>query len=269
MLLEKTLSVLRIHWLKVGCWLLLILPLCSSLLAMLVLLTYVFWPQQYTAIEFDRFTPTQSRVSVLAHGLKDTPDTWITPLRSVLAVKQPEVELLTVDWSPYADNALRCAVNGSRIGQRIGEQMLSQKALESVQLIGHSCGAFVIYNICLALKENRPDIRVHTTYLDPVSIYGPLLHYGVHHFGDCADYSDAYIDTEDNVTGSNQLLPHTHTYDVTAVREQRNHKSPPHIWPAIYYRQLVEVGSAPNLDNTPNLNALKPRGILEKVSDFP
>ena len=264
-MLDTLLAALKRHWLKVLLWLLVLLPLLSFVLVNLALLAYLFWPRSYNAIDFSRFVPVQHHAIVLAHGVTDTPASWALPLREHFTGQVPDADLYALDWSAYALDPLRCAIDGSRIGRRIGEQLVRSKSLQSVHLIAHSCGSFVIYNICRAIKENHSAIRVQTTYLDPVSIYGPLFNYGVDHFGDCADYSEAYIDTGDTIRGSNELLPHTHTYDVTAVRVRQGVTVNPHVWPTLYYQQLVSAGRAPMLEATPDLAERKPRGVLEVV----
>lgn len=251
--------------LELALWLLFVLPAAGAILLSLSLLLYMYWPHDFGEINFDAFTPTQSNVMVLAHGLRDTPASWIDPLLLALRDEHYDGQLMPVDWSRYARSEVRCAIDGRRIGERIGDQIASSEMVKSVHLVGHSCGAFVIYGACQAIKAVNPHILVQTTYLDPVSIYGPLPHYGVGRFGDCADYSDAYIDTQDDVIGSNQLLPHTHTYDVTAVRNRVHSTIPPHVWPTEYYRRLVEQGRMPELRLDPALATRKPEGVLEVV----
>lgn len=257
------LAVLKRHWLAIVIWLLVGLPLATFVLANIVLLAYLFWPNKYDGMDFHYFQPLHSHAIVMAHGVNDTPATWVEPLMARYREQSTASDLFAVDWSAYAGNPLRCAIDGGRIGRRIGRQLVANGRLHSVQLIGHSCGAFVIYNLCREIKALNRAIQVQTTYLDPVSIYGPWFDYGVDHFGDCADYSDAYIDTGDHIAGSNQLLAFTHTYDVTAVRERYHVDIHPHLWPTLYYQQLLTNGRPLTLQNTPDLNQRKPRGVLE------
>lgn len=254
------------HWLKIGLWLLVILPLLTTIIANILLLIYMYWPQSYDEINFQNFRAKQSHAIIAAHGIDDTPSTWIEPLFSLYQQQQLEGALLPVNWSHYARDPLRCAIDGGRIGEKIGQQIAAARQLKTVQLIAHSCGAFVIYKACRAIKAAQPNVVIQTTYLDPVTIYGPLFHYGIDHFGDCADYSESYIDTGDNIYGSNEPLPHTHTYDVTAIRQHHAVDINPHLWPTQYYRNLVSNDTALTLFNTDNLPVRKPAGKLEKVT---
>lgn len=246
-------------------WLLVILPLLSALVANMVLLAYMFWPKRYEAIPFDRFVTDRARLTVAVHGSGDTSETWAYPFLQAVERRYPDSAVMSVDWDRYADNPLRCAIDGARIGRLSGAQFADNASLSAIHLVSHSCGAFVIYNACREIKARRPELRVQTTYLDPVSIYGPWLRYGVSHFGDCADYSEAYIDTGDQVAGSNELLPNTHTYDVTAIRERRALTINPHVWPTRYYLELTRQGGAPALWDGEDLQRLRPRGQLQVV----
>ena len=87
---------------------------------------------------------------------------------------------------------------------------------------------------------------MQSTYLDPVSVYSGLLwDYGLNHFGRCADFSDAYIDIEDTVPGSNQNLPYAYTFDVTQLRKKNNVVYLPHKWPTIFYLNALKKSQVP------------------------
>lgn len=258
-------SFLKKHWLALAVWTLLIVPTASFLVVSGSLIVYMYWPRSFSAIDFSQFTPRRAHMVVLAHGVRDNPTTWVNPLKSLYEQAHYDGQIEGVDWSAYAQGTLRCAIDGKRIGQLIGERIAADPHISSVHLVGHSCGAFVIYGACRAIKQQRPVITIQTTYLDPVSVYGLSWDYGIDHFGDCADYSEAYIDTGDEVPGSNQLLPHCHTYDVTEVRKRSIYDSIPHNWPVHYYQRLVAAGTAPEFRNNAALKYSKPAGQLEIV----
>lgn len=235
---------------------------------------YMYWPRHFDEINTAQYEAPQTgdgtrHLTILAHGMRDDPRSWINPLKAVYVEKDYEGSVLSVDWSPYAQSSLTCAVNGRRIGKLIGkligEQLAANKSIDSAHLIAHSCGAFVIYGACQAIKQSNKNIVVQTTYLDPVSIYGIWWNYGIERFGSCADYSEAYIDTEDSIHGSNQQIPNTHTYDVTSKRKQAGNPVPPHVWPVAYYERLVVNDSAPKVWEDETLARRKPVGELEKV----
>lgn len=112
--------------------------------------------------------------------------------------------------------------------------------------MGHSCGSFVILGICEALREHNQSLSIQTTYLDPVSVYsGIFWDYGVKHFGSCANFSDAYIDTQDTVPGSNQALKNAVTFDVTQIRVQNKLNHAPHAWPTLFYIHALREKQVP------------------------
>lgn len=254
------------HWRVIAMVLLLILPLGSFLLASTVLLVFIYFPKDYDDITFETYAePDRPHAVVLAHGVKDELSSWVLPLAKQMESGAPNGQVFALDWRRYAENALRCAIDGRRIGERIGLQLASNDRVDSVHLIGHSCGSFVVFGACQAIKELDATVSVQTTYLDPVSVYGLFWHYGLKHFGSCADYSEAYIDTGDGIPGSNELLPNTRTYDVTAVRIRRSIDIQPHLWPTLYYQELIAEGRAPQLRLSPYLKRERPPGVLEIV----
>ncbi|WP_101756995.1 hypothetical protein [Oceanicoccus sp. KOV_DT_Chl] len=257
------LSFFKKYWLQLALWLIIFLPVFSFILVSVVLLVFMYWPQKFEAIDFTQFSTDQSRLVLLAHGVKDNTESWVDPLKKTYQQHDYPGQIMALDWSSYAQNPLRCAIEAKRIGHLVGKQIVQSKNLVSAHLIAHSCGAFIIYAACEAIKANNSEVVVHTTYLDPLSIYGIDSNYGLRHFGSCADYSDAYIDTEDGVTGSNVLIPNTHTYDVTAIRLRTNHSSRPHNWPTLYFQQLVADGVAPDYFSDRRLKERSPAGVLE------
>jgi pimeloyl-ACP methyl ester carboxylesterase len=235
----------------------LILPVLSFLLASTAIMAYIFWPTDLSRITMPSIDPTAKNVVVLAHGLNDNPSSWSTDLKHKFKqrlLKERETsEVIALDWNPYSKSALRCSVHGKRIGAAIGYQMAESARLKSAHLIGHSCGAFVILGLCEALKAERSDIQIQTSYLAPVNIYGGIFwNYGSSHFGRCASFSDAYFDREDTI-GENRATVHSYSFDITDARKKLDERVSPHIWPTIYYRQLVESGLYPNLRNYANL----------------
>ena len=202
---------------------------------------YMHIPLQQKALAPVEIPPNTTAITISIHGLRDTTDSWASPLTSQLAsqAQSDSHHFLAFDWNPYSQNFLRCSVDGKSIGYKLGKQMSTNPTLEQVELVAHSCGSFVALGICDALKDHRAGIEVKTVYLDPVSIYGGFFwKYGLGNFGACADTSEAYIDTGDKVPGSNQALEHSTTYDVTQARIKAGYTGSPHVWPTIYYQEL-------------------------------
>ena len=256
----------EILWLKILLYVLLIIPGCAFIIGSAGILVYTYWPGDYSGMKLPVSDPEDRHIFVLAHGVRDTSASWSDPLQKILKEKNPDARIISLDWSPYSQSTFRCSVNGKRIGLIIGHELASGKNLESMHLIGHSCGSFVILGICEAVKANRKEVKIQTTFLDPVSVYGGIFwNYGIENFGRFSDFSDSYIDTGDTIPGSNDLIPHTITFDVTKMREKLKYKGSPHVWPTIYYQQLARSGSILELRKDKGISNKYPRGRLIRV----
>ncbi len=246
------------------------LPTASFALVSLSMIGYTFFPTDTQIYASVMANNKAQHVTIISHGMQDAPNSWSSDLQRILAVQNPSVQVIALDWSDDARSVFRCSVQGRRIGAYLGERLSSNANLKSVHVIAHSCGSFVNLGICEALQASRPEVLVQATYLDPVSVYGGLFwSYGVEHFGRCATFSDAYIDTEDDVPGSNQLLPATHTFDVTAIKKCSGFDGNPHVWPTAYYVRISQ--GLLNLDQRVHTALLKefPKGRLSTLSQSP
>lgn len=250
------------NWLKFSVIVFLILPSIPFILGSALVLVYIYWPINYDELTLPALDADAQHTVVIAHGLKDNSASWSDPLQSQLARQDPQQQIISVNWESYARNPFRCSIDARRIGRHLGQQLLAQETLRSLHLIGHSCGSFLVLGVCETLKAARPELLVQSTYLDPVTIYGGLFwDYGLTHFGSCADYSEAYIDTEDAVPGSNQLLPLAHTFDVTALRKPEFTQSP-HLWPTYYYLDRAEHGELLELRRDETISGRYPAGEM-------
>lgn len=252
----------------------LILPVVTFVIGSAAVLAYTFWPIKYSDMTMPSINRDTEHVVLLAHGLKDSPSSWSNALKESFdhrTKRHPaRDQVIALDWNPYSGNTLRCSVDGKRIGTALGQKMADAAQLRSAHLVGHSCGAFVILGFCEALKAARSDIQVQSTYLAPVSIYGGVFwNYGITHFGSCADFSDAYIDSEDTIGASKQAPDNSHGFDVTNARKNSGNSLSPHLWPPVYYRQLVTSNTYPNLRENALLSALFPPDVVEKVNSAP
>jgi len=209
-------------------------PVILFLLASFFLIIFIFWPFQSYELSINEFESKE--VVVISHGLKDDDTSWAKTLKKQILVQSPTAQVIALDWSYYADNALTCSVNGRRIGNRIAKSLLINSRLNKIKLIGHSCGAFVNYGICEVIKQDQRNIKVSSIYLDPVSIYGGVFwRFGQNNFGDCANDSVTYFDTEDGVPGSNSSPSNSEGVDITNLKSQFNYRGSPHQWPIYYY----------------------------------
>lgn len=252
----------RRRWLWLLLWIFVFFPILSFIAFNLVALSFVYFPGSYNNVRWDQSNNKNQAIILITHGIYDDTSSWVEQLKKTYQAQGTDAQVIDLDWSEYSNNALRCAVNGLRIGEQVGSQLSNREELNQVHLIGHSCGAFVVYGVCQAIKSKKPDVKIQTTYLDPVSIYGVRRSYGVNHFGRCADYAEAYIDTEDGVVGSNQALKYAHTFDVTAIRKQQNNPTSPHNWPTVFYQQLVQSEQQPQLRHQSDLASQQPSGEL-------
>ncbi len=248
-------------------FILFILPTLLFLLTNAVIFAYIYWPASYKDIKLEAKADTY-HLTLISHGLKDKPDSWANPLKMQLAQPRKNKKskhIQSLDWQTHSTNAFKCSVNGLRIGKQLAQQASSLKELKSVHLIAHSCGSFINYGFCQEIKKLRPSTIVHTTYLDPASIYGGLFwQFGINNFGSCADFSDHYFDSSDGVPGSNVALKNTYSIDVTKARKQQDIH--PHLWPTIYYLQLAKKKQI--LLYKSDVNKNYPRGQLKIINNI-
>jgi hypothetical protein len=262
-------------------WVFVYLPIITFGIGTLGIAVYIYFPLSFDKLRVPIEELSASRNSgsaqdstkehlyVLAHGLNDSPRTWSDPLAKRLELSgQGEIGTISLNWNPYSKDALRCSVDGRRIGVNIGEHLLRNENLQSLHLIGHSCGSFVVLGICEAIKEGRSGIQVQSTYLDPVSVYGGFWDYGLENFGTCADYAEVYVDVDDNVPGSNGPFPSAFTFDITGIRKNLAINVQPHIWPTIYYQLQVQKGLAPLLKSDPYIANKYPADGTISLSRF-
>lgn len=245
-------------------YILLVAPTGLFLLLSFSYFAYLFWPHDISKIVGIPLKKDAQHIVLTAHGVKDSPDNWGVPLLQVMATNSvSHHQQVNIDWRPYSNNPLICSVVAKRIGAALAERIIAETKIKSIHAVGHSCGAFIIYGISQQLDSLKSDISVQTTYLDPVSIYaGVFWRYGVDNFGRYADFSDAYIDTEDGVPGSNIALSQSVTFDVTQIKHARGIKMAPHNWPPHYYIEAFKNGLVPLLSNDNQLLSQLPKGKL-------
>jgi hypothetical protein len=229
-----------------------VLPGGAFVLVTLGFLMLMHWPKDYQDVLNITLDPEVEYLTLSAHGVKDTSASWSDELQTTfsqmqqLQLKELHQQHISFGWQPYSDNVFNCSVDGKKIGFRLGERLVQLPKLKGVHLVGHSCGSFVILGVCEALKEKKQSLSVQTTYLDPVSVYsGVSWTYGVNYFGSCANFSDAYIDTQDTVPGSNQALKNAYTFDVTDTRVKNNLDYAPHAWPTMFYINALKKNQVP------------------------
>jgi len=188
--------------------------------------------------------PDTRRLVLLFHGSggRDEP-TMIAledHLRGLPAAGAGPVILRYV-WSPFSDARLRAYANGTRVGARLGEELAALPQLESIHLIGHSAGAYVLEPLCAAFRagtDGQPGrrTRIEMTYLDPIGFRGPFdPGWGSRHYGRCADDAEAFINTDDPTPATAAVLRHARTMDVTNDPGRKTFRGGGHRWPVQYY----------------------------------
>lgn len=152
-------------------------------------------------------------------------------------------------WAPWSDARLRTHPNGARVGERLGEELAGLPGLESLHLIAHSAGAYVLEPLCASYRARAPGhrARITMTFLDPIGFRGPLdPGWGARTYGRCADDAEAFINTDDPAPATAAVLRHARTTDVTADPGRKNFRGGGHRWPVQYYsdRLILPGGSA-------------------------
>ncbi len=230
-------------------WLTVIIPGIPFILGSLAFIIFAFWPRDLSGVTGFKLNPGAEYISISAHGVKDNHTSWSDKLQQIMGVKTAvKQQNISLDWQKFADDVLICSVSGKRIGYQLGKRIALETQTKLIHAVGHSCGSFVVLGLCEGAKEFNKEIKVQTTYLDPVSVYaGFFWQYGIEYFGSCADFSDTYIDTQDTVPGSNQNLPNSYTFDVTALKFDKKIQIAPHNWPTKYYLSAYEAEQIPLL----------------------
>ncbi len=159
----------------------------------------------------------------------------------------PGTAIVRYTWSPWSDARLRTQPNGVRVGERLGEELAGMPGLESIHLVAHSAGAYVLEPLCATYRSRRPGsgARIAMTYLDPIGFRGPLdPGWGARTYGRCADDAEAFINTDDPAPATAAVLRHARTTDVTADPGRRSFGGGGHRWPVQYYAEHLKFPGA-------------------------
>ncbi|MGI9309787.1 MAG: hypothetical protein ACR2P6_11030 [Gammaproteobacteria bacterium] len=156
---------------------------------------------------------------------------------------QPGVAIRYIVWSPWSDNRLRAGINGRKIGKQLGQELADLPELKYLRLIVHSAGAYTLTPLCEAYRNNAAEPgHLEMTYLDGMGIRGGWDYfYGYRHYGECADFSMAIINTDETVPGTNAPLVQSYNIDVTAhpARQTIGSDLDGHHWPIRYFIAML------------------------------
>ncbi|MEQ1801955.1 MAG: hypothetical protein ABL989_08550 [Gammaproteobacteria bacterium] len=160
----------------------------------------------------------------------------------------PGTAIVRYVWSPWSDAKLRTYPNGARVGASLGDELAALPALESIHLIAHSAGAYVLEPLCTAYRARMPGrgARIAMTFLDPIGFRGPFdPAWGARNYGRCADDAEAFINTDDPAPATAAVLQHARTTDVTADPGRKNFNGGGHRWPVQYYSNHLPTPGGP------------------------
>jgi hypothetical protein len=178
-----------------------------------------------------------------------------------LARGEPGTVVIRYVWAPYSDQRLRAGVNGATVGAALGRQVAALEGLRYIHLVGHSAGAYPVAAFCRAYRDSAAHpARVAVTYLDPIGFAGAFdAGWGARSYGECGDYVEAIINTDDPVPATNVPLQHAWNLDVTRAPDRDGGAAAGHRWPVRWY--LRHLG-AEDLDDSTRDNVSRPRGVV-------
>ena len=233
---------------------------CIILGGILLLESYARWPASFT-VEMPKPESGTTHLIMLFHGSEGEDNAAIISLEEELQkqIDTKNTQVIRYIWAPWSDNRVRASTNGKHIGELIGKHLAGYN-IDQLHLIGHSAGAWLPDAICRKIRQEKPSKSlVRITLLDPIGINGVLdLGWGQRHFGECADFAEAILNTNDNVPGTNVALQNAFNIDVTKLEHNKNG----HEWPVWYY--LDNLGGA-SLTLTAS-HTMLPRGAIAKDS---
>ena len=185
---------------------------------------------------------------VLIHGSGDTADDWPQDLKDVMIQVFPDGDtwdVWTYDWDEYADSKLSASKSGYELGEQMAYLLLDEPyEYEHIHLVAHSVGCFVTFGIAEHLFNQKSNITVHSTYLDPFTGHGMInWGFGERNFGQYSHFSESYYNRDDSVPSTNGSLEFAHNFDVTALRPEQFSEDEFHWWPIEYYLQSIEDDS--------------------------
>ncbi|MBL91792.1 MAG: hypothetical protein CMH56_08295 [Myxococcales bacterium] len=217
---------------------------------------------------------------VVVHGSGDTPKDWPNALRAAIEKEYGDGldwDIWTYDWDVYAASRMTASGDGLVVGQLLGEALLeSPYDYQHLHLVAHSAGSYVIHALAQTVSTQKSDMTIHATYLDPFTANGFFdWSYGQREFGRHADYAENFMNVDDPVPSTNNLLEHAHNFDVTALRPDDYDNTKTHWWPVDYYRESVandeRVGYAHSQtaleEGLDTLKSQFPKGEVTMVND--
>jgi len=224
---------------------------------------YCRWPSS-SQLPLPDVAPTTTDLLLLFHGTNGSQDSDWLRLADTLnqgASENTAAQVENVIWSPWSDNQFRASAHAESIAKKLGEDLANKDQLQRLHLFASSAGSYLLEPLCEAIREARGDgPTIVMTYLDPIGIKGSLdFTYGYRNYGQCADYAEVYLNTDDAVPGTNKPVEQAYTIDITALKEAEGFSGNGHVWPVVFYsEQLALSGGVPKFSDHDRL----PRGSV-------
>jgi hypothetical protein len=197
--------------------------------------------------------PNQNGLVLITHGWNTRPndisDDW-EPFRQALVealTLRPNWAVRLYDWNSdsggvypgqLADWARSMAkIKGSDVGAKIVLQ-----GYDYVHLIAHSAGSALIAEAARVIKQHRPNVKVHTTFLDAYAGTGEYEDL----YGGNSDWSDHYYTAEWDTSGAlscpgdtRLCLPECFNVEISGLRPLGGDCYFSHGWPRCFYLDSV------------------------------
>ncbi|MCK6370222.1 MAG: hypothetical protein L6Q83_02655 [Gammaproteobacteria bacterium] len=187
------------------------------------------------------------RIVLIAHGSVDGDNPQFPALVTRLAGhyasrEEPAVAVRFLRWAPWSDERLRAVATAERLGREIGPALARFTALESLDLVVHSSGAYIADSLCTSYRAaaGPQAARIEMVFLDPFQLHGFVdFRHGKRNHGRCADFALAVINTDDPAPATNAPLDHAWNIDVTAHPGRAAMTRNGHYWPVQYYHDFL------------------------------
>jgi hypothetical protein len=197
---------------------------------------------QIAAPEF----PADTRELVLVfHGSGGATDPGLQAIAQQFAQhNSPNQSVRFINWSPFSDNIFRASAHGQQLASMLGDDLGRRlPGLKRLTLVAHSAGSYWLEPLCEAYRAaTKQAAIIEMIYLDPIGTKGSWDYgYGYRHYGRCADFARAYINLDDAVPGTNDVLQQAFNIDVTtaaARAEFLRSGGDGHYWPVAYFLNL-------------------------------